>query len=56
MKGQKLVEEVSRQTGIPVKYVSVLERLVPQIDENAIQGVVFPIKMIMREEWMLNTK
>jgi len=56
MKGQKLVEEVSKQTGIPVKYVSVLERLVPQIDENAIQGVVFPIKMIMREEWMLNTK
>lgn len=56
MKGQKIVEAVSKATNIPVKYVAVIEKVAKEIDENTIQGMVFPIKMIMREEWMLNTK
>lgn len=54
MKGQELVEKVSEKTGIPVRYVSALESLVPELEKKQLQGTVFPIKMIMREEWMMN--
>lgn len=51
LKGQKLVEQVSRQYNIPVKYIVCLEELVPQLPED-LEGEIFPIKLYMREAWM----
>ncbi|WP_202709989.1 ATP-binding protein [Sporosalibacterium faouarense] len=51
LEGQKLAEEVSKETGIPVKYVSALENIAKQLPED-IEGEVFPIKLYMRDEWM----
>lgn len=49
--GQKLVKQVSDKLDIPIKYVSILDKIVPLLPEN-IEGEIFPIKMYMREEWM----
>ena len=51
LKGQELVMEVSKKLNIPIKYVSTLEKVTHQLPED-IEGEIFPIKMIMREEWM----
>lgn len=51
MKGQALVVEVSNKLNIPIKYVSSLEKVTHQLPKD-IEGEVFPIQMIMREEWM----
>lgn len=51
LKGQALVVEVSKKLNIPIKYVSTLEKVTHQLP-NDIEGKVFPIQMIMREEWM----
>lgn len=51
IKGQSLVREVSNLTSIPVKYVTCLQSLIPQLP-NDIEGEIFPIKLYMREDWM----
>ncbi len=51
LKGQALVVEVSNKLNIPIKYVSSLEKVTHQLPED-IEGELFPIQMIMREEWM----
>lgn len=51
LEGQKLVEKVSEETGIPVKYVSALESVAKELPKD-IKGEIFPIKLYMREEWM----
>ncbi len=48
--GQELVEAAAAQTGLPVRYISVLERLADQLPPG-LQGEVFPLKLYMREEW-----
>lgn len=50
--GQKLVEEVSAALNIPVKYVSALEHVAQALPHD-IEGKILPIKLFMREEWML---
>lgn len=50
-RGQKLCREISAETGLPIRYVSVLESLADQISEDY-EGEVFPINMTMREAWM----
>jgi len=50
--GQKLVEEVSDALNIPIKYVSALEHVAKELPQN-IKGEIFPIKLFMREDWML---
>ena len=50
MFGQELVEEVARETGLPVRYVSALESVTKELPAD-IQGELFPIKMYMREDW-----
>ncbi len=52
MKGYKLAKEVSKETGLPIKYNVCLETLVDKLPEE-IGDNVFPIKLYMREEWML---
>lgn len=51
LKGQKLVEEVSAITRIPIKYVTCLESLLPQLP-SSLKGEIFPINLYMRECWM----
>lgn len=51
LRGQKLVEEVSKFTNIPIKYVTCMDHLVNKLPED-LRGEVFPIKLYMREDWM----
>jgi cellulose biosynthesis protein BcsQ len=52
LRGQKLALEVSARTNIDIKYISVLESVVPSLPKD-LEGEIFPINMFMREEWML---
>ncbi|MBA1336341.1 MAG: hypothetical protein HPY66_2776 [Firmicutes bacterium] len=51
LRGQEVVEEVSRVKNLPVKYISAVESVAAQIPKG-LQGEVFPIKMYMRPEWL----
>ncbi|MBZ2175963.1 ATP-binding protein [Schnuerera sp. xch1] len=50
--GQELVEKISEKTDIPVKYVVALEDVARELPSN-LEGEIFPIKLYMREEWMV---
>ena len=52
LRGQKLALEVEKETGIELKYVSVLESVAPDLPKD-LKGEIFPIKLTMRDEWML---
>ena len=52
LKGYELALEVSEATGVPLRYNVVLEDLVSELP-NDLKGEIFPIELIMREEWML---
>lgn len=52
LRGQKLSLEVEEKTGIELKYVSVLKNVVPDLPKD-LKGEIFPIELVMREEWML---
>lgn len=52
IKGNKLAKELSRITNIPIKYNVVMENIVKDLP-NDIEGEIFPIKLYMREEWMI---
>ena len=41
LKGYELVKEVSNLTGIPIRYVTCLESLIPQLPNN-LKGEIFP--------------
>jgi len=49
--GQELVERVSDASGIPIKYISVLEKVAQDLPVH-MRGEIFPIRMYMREIWM----
>lgn len=49
--GQELVEAVSKQYHIPVKYIVALEKVAHQLPQG-LEGEVFPIQMYMRQEWL----
>ena len=51
LKGQSLVKEVSNLTNIPIKHITCLQSLIPQLPKD-IEGEIFPIKLYMREDWM----
>lgn len=51
IKGQELVVEVSKATNIPIRYISMLEKVTHQLPQD-IDGEIFPLEMIMREKWM----
>lgn len=52
LRGQELAMELKKLTGIPIRYISVLEHLVPELPKN-LEGEIFPIKLYLRDEWML---
>lgn len=49
--GENILFEVSKETGIPVKYTSYIEDIIECKPEN-IETELFPMKFFMREEWM----
>jgi hypothetical protein len=49
--GQELAEEVSKMTGLPIRYVSAIRTIAEQLP-GTIEGTVLPIAMYMREDWM----
>jgi len=52
LRGQKLALEVQEKTGIPIRYISVMEELVPQLPKD-LEGEILPIKLFLRDDWML---
>lgn len=52
MKGQKLAVELSQKLDIPIKYIVALEDVAKKLPED-LEGEIFPIKLYMREDWML---
>ncbi|NLK43331.1 MAG: ATP-binding protein [Tissierellia bacterium] len=52
LRGQKLALEVQDKTGIPLRYISVLEDLIPDLPKD-LEGEILPIKLFLRDEWML---
>lgn len=52
LKGQKLALEVSNKLNIPIKYISTLENVAKDLPKD-LEGKIFPIKLYMRENWML---
>ncbi len=49
--GQKIVEEVSARTGIPVRGVGVLEGMLDELPED-IRRIAFPVVRRMAPEWL----
>lgn len=52
LRGQKLALEVQERTGIKLKYISLINDLVPNLPDN-LEGEIFPIDIQIRDEWML---
>jgi MinD-like ATPase involved in chromosome partitioning or flagellar assembly len=50
--GQELVKEVSKQLKIPIKYVCALESVAKELDNESLDGEIFPIKLYMRPDWI----
>lgn len=49
--GQELVEKVSKELDIPVRYISTLEKVAQKLPED-LEGEIFPIQMYMRPDWL----
>ena len=51
LKGQIVCRNLSDMTGVPIRYVSLMEHLVSRMPGD-LEGAVFPMKLMMREAWM----
>lgn len=52
IRGNKLAKELSKLANIPIKYNVALESIIKDLP-NDLEGEIFPIKLYMREEWMI---
>lgn len=50
--GDRVLREVTKQTGIPVRYVSYVEELMTEEIPQGLSGELFPMKFYMRKTWM----
>lgn len=50
--GQELTQALSRETEIPIRFVSCLETIAPELPKD-IEGEIFPLQLYLREQWML---
>ena len=50
LKGQELCEQVSKELGLPIKYIVVHKDLVDKLPQG-LQGEVFPIDVYMKKPW-----
>ena len=55
LRGEEIISEVSRRTGVPIKYTAYVKEVVkdmtPEI-ESKLSGVVVPLTYYMRASWM----
>lgn len=55
LRGEEIISEVSRRTGVPIRYTAYVEEVVkdmtPEIKEK-LSGVVVPLTYYMRPSWM----
>ncbi len=55
LRGEKIISEVSRRTGVPIRYTAYVEEVVkdmtPEI-EATLSGEVVPLTYYMRASWM----
>ena len=52
LKGQYVAREVSKIRNIPIKYISCLESIVDKLPKD-LEGDILPMKLYLREEWMM---
>ena len=52
LRGYKLALDVSKKTNIPIIFNTALEGIAPDLPIG-LEGGIFPIRLYMREEWML---
>lgn len=50
--GQEVARELSKLSGVPIKYTACLEKLVKDLPDD-IEGDVVPIKLLLRDDWMM---
>lgn len=50
--GDAILREVTKRTGVPVKYVSYVEELLTEDIPEGLAGELFPMKFNMRKTWM----
>jgi hypothetical protein len=51
LESQDIIKVAAQKLGIPIKYISTLEKVAQQLPEG-MDGEIFPIKMYMRDVWM----
>lgn len=52
LKGQEVANELSKLSGIPVKYTACLENVAKELPED-FEGEVLPITLQLRDNWMM---
>lgn len=52
LRGYEIAMEISKKTGLAIKYNAVLESIADQLPHD-LEGEIFPIRLYMREDWML---
>jgi hypothetical protein len=52
LKGQQLCREVSKTLDLPILYTAAMEEVAKQLPEN-MDGEIIPLKLFMREGWMM---
>lgn len=52
VEGDAILKEVTKRTGVPVKYVSYVEELMTEDVPDGLAGELFPMKLNMRKAWM----
>lgn len=50
--GDEVLREVTKRTGVPVKYVAYVEELLTEAVPEGLSGELFPMKFYMRKAWM----
>lgn len=51
LKGQEVCKKVSETLNIPIKYVSAIPKVAEALPKD-LDGIILPVQMIMREDWM----
>jgi len=51
IKGQRLCRQIAKETGLPIRYVSVIDQLATNLPD-AVEGSILPLGLLMRETWM----
>lgn len=50
--GDEVLKEVTKRTGVPVKYVSYVKDVMTEEIPEGLSGELFPMEFNMRKTWM----